>query len=549
MAMGGRTWSDGFGQRKLSSAAMAGQLQLMQSPTFRKSAMTQGAFFSRPSAGMGMGSSLGLSRSVSSPLGLSSSAKSQQRSLTASDMDVIEVRALAGDAPLKGEGGHGEVPRGLHEALLGRLKSRAARQEAEKRRDFLATYRKTTGGAEQSSSDAHLDALLKALEKRAEELRLRSEELQAEVAEKLQAEAAEAERRQEQTSNNNLGRASETDLQALNPFERSQRRIQEDKREEEFQKQKDEVQAIKAKVQRRLQSELIELRDYKVLLREFRRVRLEKLGESLGKVTDGRRLRQCVRVMIRNGALRILQRLETSALPLEPWMREVLVNCCHVEIRIEDTEAKLLTLRRQALQPIRADVQNMLSQTKQERFDRLCSRTWELRQSMRPFGVSGGVGGETLGEGSWPGSDFGDNSATGTSGAGDISGTLDPWNMGQLSGSVTQDIAAASAGVGSSSLGGTTGHQEMSEKVVAEMRTAEVEVSSLRRLLADMRHNTASVICNQIRQADKGGGGAKGNQQAMLWGKQMLSLLVSEDFAKSTMKELQKLAPTAKMTQ
>ena len=40
--------------------------------------------------------------------------------------------------------------------------------------------------------------------------------------------------------------------------------------------------------------------------------------------------------MIRNGAQRILQRLETAKLPLEPWMREVLLNCCYVEIRIED---------------------------------------------------------------------------------------------------------------------------------------------------------------------------------------------------------------------
>lgn len=40
-----------------------------------------------------------------------------------------------------------------------------------------------------------------------------------------------------------------------------------DKREEEYQKQRDEVQALFAKVHRRLQSELIELRDYKASLK------------------------------------------------------------------------------------------------------------------------------------------------------------------------------------------------------------------------------------------------------------------------------------------
>merc|ERR1719263_2374550 len=146
---------------------------------------------------------------------------------------------------------------------------------------------------------------------------------------------------------------NEGELQALNAFERSQRRIQEDKREEELQK----------------------LRDYKVLLVEFRRLRLEKLQETLGRVQDGRRLRACVREMVRHGAQRILNRLEQASVPLETWMREVLVNSCHLELRIEDADNKLLKLRRQALGPVKDEIKDMVNSSKDSRFEALCART------------------------------------------------------------------------------------------------------------------------------------------------------------------------------
>lgn len=503
----------------MSSAAVSGKLQLMGSPSLQKSSsMTQGAFFRRSTTGL-------------KPMAFGSTTGSiAARSLSATALDVAEVRALAGDAPIKGDGATATdlPPKNSHEALLHRLKSRTARMEAEKNRDFIAKYRMFVGSVQESqSADNHLDGILKALDKRTQELKERSDE--------LQIEAQEAERKLEHTNSLNQGRASETELQSLNPFERSQRRIAENKQEEEFQKMLDEVRAQYGKVHRRLTSELIELRDYKVLLRDYRRVRLEKLAEILHTVQDGRLLRNCVRVMIRNGAQRILARLEAANLPLEAWMREVLVNCCHVELRLEEAEAKLLGLRKQALHPIRSTVQEMISQTKAERFEKLLNRTWEQRQ--KTLGLSGGLvadGAATSGDGTlseWPAesavvSPLGSTKES----AGRRGGDTVSFQPGST---LTSDMMATTI----------RSVAPVAEKVIADLRALEEEIACLRHLLADMRHNAAAVICNQIRQADKGG-----NKQVLAWGQNMLSLLVSADFAKSTMKELQKLAPTAKMT-
>eukprot|EP00435_Cladocopium_sp_Y103_P015297 s1035_g3.t1 len=367
------------GAMETRSTWMAGKMQLMHSTSV--AGLTTSQFLHSKSSVLGMSRS-DWSESQGPRLGKAKSW-ANLRKAQALDRMIAEVRNLAGDAPIKGDGQSDLPPKNSHEALLIRLKSRAARLEAEKHRDFIASYWQHMYADEDSSlSDAHLDSLLTGLQKKEDELRQRSEE--------LQLEAKEAERRLEHVNSLHLGRASDLELQAMNAFERSQRRIQEDKKEEEYQKQRDEVQALFAKVHRRLQSELIELRDYKVLLREYRRVRLEKLSETLGRVQDGRRLRHCVRVMIRNGAQRILQRLESAKLPLEPWMREVLLNCCYVEIRIEDTELKLLGLRRQALKPVKEEVLKMMSKTKAERFEDLFVRT--LEEKNQKLGLSSTVG-------------------------------------------------------------------------------------------------------------------------------------------------------------
>ncbi|CAK9050987.1 unnamed protein product [Durusdinium trenchii] len=508
-----------FDGRPGRSTSLAGKMQLMHSMAYSTSPL----FHSKSTV-------LGMSRSDWSETSTGfgpSKAKSwaNLRKAQALESIIAEVRDLGGDAPMKGDGHSDLPPKNSHEALLIRLKSRAARLEAEKHRDFIHSYWQSMYADDDSTlSDAHLDSLLTGLEKKSEELKLRSEE--------LQLEAKEAERRLEHVNSLHLGRASDLELQAMNAFERSQRRIQEDKREEEYQKQRDEVQALFAKVHRRLQSELIELRDYKVLLREYRRVRLEKLSETLGKVQDGRRLRHCVRVMIRNGAQRILQRLESAKLPLEPWMREVLLNCCYVEIRIEDTEQKLLTLRREALKPVKAEVQKMMSKTKAERFEDLFVRTLEQRHQPLTSAI---------------GSTCGSDKASPT--------PPEPPSPGGLSraSSAAQLRQRPQRGESNSSFGSE--HPKEPEKtadpeqVKEEVRRLEEDLSSLRRLLQDMRNNAAAVICNHMRQAEKSAKKYWSQKEGNAWGCRILSLLVSEDFAKRTMKEWEKLAPTATLTQ
>merc|ERR1712232_106159 len=108
-----------------------------------------------------------------------------------------------------------------------------------------------------------------------------------------------------------------------------------------------------------------------------RRARLEKLQDNLAKVTDGRKLRSIVREMIRQGGQRVLHRLESTPIPLEPWMCEVLVNCCHLEIRLEEAEKRLRPLQRRALQPLKDEVKKMTNMPKEKRFDRLCTWTWD----------------------------------------------------------------------------------------------------------------------------------------------------------------------------
>lgn len=497
-----------------STMAWGGKLQMMQSPTLKGSlasdAMT--ALGSRSGFLGGLGGGAG-----------SKSTTSQRRSLSTSHIDIMEVRALAKDEPYSAEQDPNNTNKSEHGTLMMRLKSREARAKAESNRDFLKQYR--TGGATDSQADTRLDKLLKSTASRADELRLKSEE--------LQVEAADAERKLERANAQSLNKASEQELQAMNPFERSQRRIQEDKREEELQKLRDEAQANHVRVQRRLQNELIELRDYKVLLVEFRRLRLEKLQDTLGRVDNGRQLRACVREMIRHGATRILGRLEQASVPLETWMREVLVNSCHLELRIEDAEGKLLKLRRQALGPVKTEIQEMVGASKQERFEALCARTWDNRRRAsdeqqpmvghRPAGAHEGEDGE--------------------SGAGDDN------SIHRHQGSYMSGQSGPNAGFRSTApLGGTQKSMfatRVPDDVSAEMHTVEADIAAVKRLLTDMRANAAAVICHQIREAEKTGGRISA-KEAMEDGFRKLKLLVNEDFAKTTMKELQKSAPQGK---
>jgi len=243
-----------------------------------------------------------------------------------------------------------------------------------------------------------------------------------------------------------------------------------------------------------------------VLLREFTRVRLEKLYASLAKVANGRQLRTIVREMIRHGAQRILQKLEAAGLPLENWMLEVLVNCCHIEIRIEDAEVRLFPLQKVVLQPKKQTIEGMMSQSKQERFEKLFARAWEPAELRKECAQTASA---------WS----------------DDEGFLDTM------GSVAPDFGV--------SVRFEDARNEQAEAEQA-VKAVETELAALRRLLKDSRQNAAAVICTRIRQTELGSGGGLGtSKEAMEWGSRILSLLVSEEFAKITLKELRKSAPHA----
>lgn len=453
--------------------------------------------------------------SLRPPSALSPVKRTMRRAQSAVSLEVVEVQSLANDKPRKGDI---EIPRSPHEALLQRLKSRGARQEAEVNRAFLQTYRSTPAGAAgppNQENEEKLESLLKSTERKVEELRQRSEEFQNEVV--------ETERQIERLNSVTVQRATEIELLALKPFERSQRKILEDKREEDLQRQKDDLQTNFKKIHRKLQNELAELRDYKVLLQELRQIRLERLNQMLDYVTDGRKLRSCVRDMLRHGAQRTLQRLENCSLQLEPWMHEVVINACHLEIRIEDAEARLLQLRRAALQPVRSHVKAMLDLSKEERYERLFTRSLLMRQQQKSAPTKPlkkvklpGLGGDLPG---------GQKECTDAVAE----------NSEVPAGTPAEDGGAEVLGADALLPGG---RWVMPEKVVAELRAVEVEIEALQRLLTSMNHNSAAVICNQVRQAEKAGG-QEAAKAATEWGRRTLILLVSEDFAKRFAHQLQ----------
>merc|ERR550514_845798 len=51
-------------------------------------------------------------------------------------------------------------------------------------------------------------------------------------------------------------------------------------------------------------------------------------------------------------------------------------------------------------------------------------------------------------------------------------------------------------------------------EATAEIQGLEAEIASLRRLLADTRQNTAAMVCNEIRQFEKGHGYERGQEFA-----------------------------------
>jgi len=410
-----------------------------------------------------------------------------------------------------------------HDKLMSGLKSRSARVDAESSKDFLAVYRSATGADRASGNaaqqDAQLDALIRTAADRSETLRRQNVQLNEELM--------QAKERMDHFNTAEIAKASDQELQGCSRFERSQRKINEDKLEEELQKKRDDAQSKYTKIQRQMQGELTELRDYMLLLQEYRGLRLQKLGDTLLHTRTGTQLRSIVRQMLRHGATRMTQKLESAVPELEPWMREVVVNMCHVEIQIEDGERQLLQMRRTGVQPVEGQIDHMRAHGQGDRVDRLFAATWSAMQDIRMEHHLELVGG--LEE------QFG-NPALASMVSEDGQPLLSsPDQSAPRQYAMPKNLAHHRE---------ATKKELMPPSTVHALADAEAEVLAKRTLLADMRQNVASVVCNRMHQEGKRSGNSAKSKQ---WAQYMISLMVAQSFAKTTMKAVEKAAPQGKL--
>lgn len=411
--------------------------------------------------------------------------------------------------------------------------------EVESHRHFLEVYRTPDGST--PKSDAKFNTLIAHLARRADELE--------ESTRRLRTEEAELNWKVERMLLQSVRRAPEEELLHMSAVERQMVRVDEDKREEELKRQRDESQAAYARVHRKLASELSEMRDYRVYLQSCRQLRLEKLQESLSVTGDGRKLRAVVREMIRHGAQKVLQRLEQAAKWLEPWMCEVLANSCHLEIRIEDADVRLVHLRRQMLQPFQSDLRSLNESSKRERLAALTSplspqeRSCEVGSS-RVAAVAGAFESQNLADTRGPSPHMARKAPSSSSAALPVLNEDRDSSFSSCAPVAVspKDLPTASLREASQNKEHDTSHHGVRElvpqDVAGKIEAAVAEMDSLRRLLYDMRHNAAAAVCHRVRSADRGAGGVC--RQTREWGTSVLTVLVSEEFARDTMKAMQK---------
>lgn len=411
----------------------------------------------------------------------------------------------------------------LHDALVSRLKSGVVRREADSHRRFLESYRRVDGST--PASDSKLNGIIALMSYRADELE--------ESTGKLRTEDAQLHYRREQLHPKKIRRMPDEDLVNMTAMEKQVVRVTEDKQEEELKRTKDDARAAYLRTHHRLATELSEMRDYRVYLRECRQLRLNKLHEALSIAGDGK-IRAIVREMIRHGAQNVLQRLEQQVKWLEPWMREVLVNSCHIGNRIEDAEGRLGGLRSQELQPFQSGLRSLSESTKQERLAALTSPRSSARIPDKPAAPPVPPPPKPAEPDVAP-------HLRRRNGVRSERAVLQPYVLPILDESQEwpAPIAQATGSCEAEPGGGKKdARSRVPGDVAGKIEAAVKEMDSLRRLLLDMRHNAAAAVCHQIREADRGAGGCC--QGAHNWGLSALTVLVSEEFARDTMKAMQK---------
>eukprot|EP00401_Gymnodinium_catenatum_P014557 CAMPEP_0117548614 /NCGR_PEP_ID=MMETSP0784-20121206/47741_1 /TAXON_ID=39447 /ORGANISM="" /LENGTH=486 /DNA_ID=CAMNT_0005345577 /DNA_START=124 /DNA_END=1584 /DNA_ORIENTATION=+ len=477
--------------------------------------------------------------------------------------EVLQVRAL-GDG--KQRCTEGDANSNDYALLLARLRSHTVRSEVEKYMALLTSYQSDPD----AQSDAEMDALIKSTSERCEVLVVQNERTKELVA--------EAEKRVSGVSTQECSVPTEEKLQAMSYFERQQLKIEREKQVEELSVKREDAKVQFSKITKQFHTEVAELRDLKLLSTEFKRMRLEKIEDHLTQTQDGVKLRACIRDMIRHGGQHILQKLEVSGPPLEPWMRAALVNMCHIELEIEERETSLVVMRRQAVQDVKHTLEHMHAQSKEDRLQMLCLKTWDTMDGIRRDRYMK-RGNECHGRSLIVLNDFDDFHRAGNS-TGALAGvqrcrSSPALGDGEVKSRPSTALPLSPEATGSPSnrfregefsrtapaaplLRGKSGRLHSSSTApdqlhapripadeVEEIRRVEAEVQGLSKLLQDTKDNIAAVVCNRVCQHRNQG---VQHSRAMGWGLAVLTLLISGAFAKRTIKTLEKSVPTGKMT-
>jgi len=341
--------------------------------------------------------------------------------------------------------------------------------------------RPSKDSSSQRDFDQSLDTLIQQTSARVDKLSEKSAQLKEDLS--------DAERRLQQAKQALAAAvASPVVPTSKSNLERQRALVEQEKKEQRLQEDVESAQSTITKTTTQLNNELIELRDYRLLLLEYKKVKLEKLQSDLARARDGTVLRAILREMIRQGGKELPSRIAQAGLPLEPWMREALVNMCHIEVEIDSMEAVLLQRRQAVVSLAKDDIEGMRSRTKQARFEQLCSQTQHVVQDIR-----------------------------------ENKPTQKPPTRQQTQSHLGDTLKRPST------------REQAQKSAVQAVRTTEAQVSTLRKLLSDTRGNIANSVGNRMDQAHRME--KQDAKEVDEWGKAVMHLMISEEFANATMKQ------------
>lgn len=408
-----------------------------------------------------------------------------------------------------------EEPSEPHENVLHNLRNHAQKIYKEAR-GFIRNYREADVPSQ--SDEERLNALIKTAGTHKDDLASKSA--------KLQGEAEEAAHKLKTLKSKSVPFASKKQLDAMNSFERMQKRTLEDKMSAELQRSREEAQMLYSAIVKKLNQSLKELQDFRTLHRELQKLKIDKLSGALRQLVDGRLIRACLRGLIGCGADKMSQRLEVLPVKLEPWMREVLINSAYLEIKVEEGEARIASLRHHKLSASMPALQELRLHTNQERVESLRmqhhrgSHTEALEHKLREEQEAQRIANLCIAPAiAWD----------------------DPPPPIPISENGSRPVSRQSCRASTlmiKEVDHVTTMRRVPEEDIKDIQEVHDEIKAHRQLLGDMKKNVAASISNQILRA-KGRSREKG-RQAMLEGMQVLACLTSEDFAKTAMKEMQK---------